>query len=61
MFRFTWYHDSDWFTLASLHADLSVGDLIGEYGLTPLDEYIARTTKVINEARAAAEGKVQGR
>jgi len=55
----TWYHDSDWFTLASLDADLRVEDVIREYGLTPLDEYIARATKVINEARSAAEGKVQ--
>jgi predicted amidohydrolase len=57
----TWYHDTDWFTLASLDADLSVEDLIREYGLTPLDEYIARATKAINQARGAAQGKVQGR
>jgi predicted amidohydrolase len=55
----TWYHDSDWFTLASLDPDLTMEDLIKEYGLTPLDEYIARATKVINQARATAEGKVQ--
>jgi hypothetical protein len=55
----TWYHDSDWFTLASLDPDLTVEDLITEYGLTPLDEYIGRSTKVINQARAEAEGKVQ--
>jgi predicted amidohydrolase len=55
----TWYHDSDWFTLAALDANLSVEDLIREYGLTPLDEYITRATKVINQARAAAEDKVQ--
>jgi len=54
-----WYHDSDWFTLASLAPDLSVEDLIREYGLTPLDEYIARATKVINQARASAENKEQ--
>jgi predicted amidohydrolase len=55
----TWYHDSDWFTLASLDPGLSLGDLIREYELVPLDEYIARATKVNNQARAAAEGKVQ--
>jgi predicted amidohydrolase len=55
----TWYHDSDWFTLASLDPDLTVEDLITEYGLTPLGEYIGRSTKVINQARAEAEGKVQ--
>ena len=54
-----WYHDSDWFTLASLDPDLSVEDLIREYGLTPLDEYIARATKVINQARTSAENKEQ--
>jgi beta-ureidopropionase len=55
----TWYHDSDWFTLASLDPDLTVEGLIAQYGLIPLDEYIARSTKVINQARAEAEGKVQ--
>jgi beta-ureidopropionase len=55
----TWYHDSDWFTLASLDPDLSVEQIMGEYGLTPLDEYIARSTKVINQARAQAAGKAQ--
>lgn len=54
-----WYHDSDWFTLASLDPDLTVQDLIAEYGLVPLDEYIARSTKTIEEARA--KSKVQPR
>ena len=48
----TWYHDSSWFTLASLDPDLSVQDLIQQYGLTPLDDYITRCTKEINQARA---------
>jgi len=52
-----WYHDSDWFTLASLDPNLSVEDLIAEFGLTPLDDYIARCTKVIDQARADASGK----
>ena len=55
----TWYHDSSWFTLASLDPDLSVADLITEYRLTPLDDYIARSTKEINQARAATEGKAR--
>jgi beta-ureidopropionase len=55
----TWYHDSDWFTLASLDPELSVEEIVAEYGLTPLDEYIAKSTKVINQARAEAERKVQ--
>ncbi len=49
-----WFHDSDWLTLASLDPDLTVEDLISAYGLTPLDEYIARATKAINKARADA-------
>jgi beta-ureidopropionase len=55
----TWYHDSDWFTLASLDPDLTVEALIKEYGLTPLDAYISRATKVINQARADAEAKTE--
>jgi beta-ureidopropionase len=55
----TWYHYSDWFTLASLDPDLTVEDLMKEYGLTPLDAYIGRATKVINQARADAETKTE--
>jgi S-adenosylmethionine:tRNA-ribosyltransferase-isomerase (queuine synthetase) len=55
----TWYHDSDWFTLASLDPELSVEDLIARYGLLPLDDYIARSTKEQDHARAEAESKVQ--
>ncbi len=52
-----WFHDSDWFTLASLDPDLTVEELISTYGLTPLDEYIARATRAINSARSdAAKG-----
>jgi hypothetical protein len=52
-----WFHDSDWFTLASLDRDLTVEDLIAEYGLTPMGEYLARCTKVIHRAKAEATGK----
>ena len=54
-----WFHDSDWFTLASLDPNLAVEDLIAEYGLTPLDEYIARCTKAINQARPEAGTKAE--
>ena len=55
----TWYHESDWVTLQSLDSNLSVDDLIEEYDMTPLDEEIARSTKLIDQARAKAAGKVQ--
>ncbi|MCI0420207.1 MAG: carbon-nitrogen hydrolase family protein, partial [Acidobacteria bacterium] len=32
----TWFHDDSWFTLASLDPDLTVEDVISEFGLTPL-------------------------
>jgi predicted amidohydrolase len=56
-----WFHDSDWFTLASLDPNLTVEDLIAEYGLTPLAEYLVRCTKVIDRARAEATGQAQPR
>jgi predicted amidohydrolase len=56
-----WYHDSDWLTLASLDPNLTVEDLIAEYKLTPLNEYIARCTKAIDGARAEVKGKSQPR
>lgn len=55
----TWYHDSDWVTVASLDPKLSTEDLIKEYGLIPLDDYIARSAKEQNQARTEAEHKVQ--
>ncbi len=48
-----WHHDDDWFTLASLVPELSVDDLIAEFGLTPLDEYRVRAGKAVDEARPA--------
>lgn len=47
----TWYHEDDWFTLASLDPDLTVEDLIAEFSLTPLDEYRLRAAKAIEMAR----------
>lgn len=55
----TWYHDSNWVTVASLDPNLSTEYLIKEYGLTPLDDYLARSAKEQNQARAEAEHKVQ--
>ncbi|MGO8790761.1 MAG: carbon-nitrogen hydrolase family protein [Terriglobia bacterium] len=50
----TWYHDSDWFTLASLDPEVTVEELIQQFALVPLDDYIARCTKEINQARSEA-------
>jgi beta-ureidopropionase len=49
-----WFHDDDWFTLASLDPELSTEDIIAEFGLTPLDEYRVRATRAVDEARAEA-------
>lgn len=54
-----WYHDSDWLTLASLDPHLTVEELIGKYGLIPLSQYIARSTRTINETRSKAESQTQ--
>ena len=37
-----WHHEDDWFTLASLAHDLTVQDLIQEFGLVTLNEYRVR-------------------
>jgi beta-ureidopropionase len=55
----TWYHDSDWITVASLDPNLSTEDLIKEYALIPLDDYIARSTKEQDQSRAQADAKVR--
>lgn len=46
-----WYHEDDWVTLASLDADLTVDDLIEEFGLTPLAAYRERASRAIESAR----------
>jgi hypothetical protein len=51
--RVTWYHDDDLVTLASLDPDLTIDDLIGEYGLTPLADYIQRAQKAQDAQRPA--------
>ncbi len=52
-----WYHDDDWFTLASLDENLTVEDLQKEFGLTPLDEYRRRAGQAVEAARSRAAGK----
>ncbi|MBI3855239.1 MAG: carbon-nitrogen hydrolase family protein [Planctomycetes bacterium] len=47
----TWYKEDDWFTVASLDPELTVEDLMKEYGLTPLDAYVLRAGRVQDEAR----------
>ena len=54
-----WLHDDDWFTLASLDPDLTVEDIMSEFGLTPLDDYRARATVAIDKARAASATKAK--
>ena len=49
--RVKWYHEDDWVTLASLDADLTVDDLIEEFGLTPLAAYRERASRAIESAR----------
>jgi beta-ureidopropionase len=46
-----WYHDDDWFTLASLDPDLTVEDLEKEFGLTPLQDYRIRAARAVESAR----------
>ena len=50
-----WHHEDDWFTLASLDPDLTVQDLIQEFGLVPLNEYRVRAKKAIVAARSSPE------
>ena len=47
-----WFHEDDWFTLASVDPQLTVEDLIAEYGLTPLDDYRKRASQAVDSARS---------
>lgn len=47
-----WFHDDDWFTLASVDPDLTTEDVIAEFGLTPLDDYRVRAARAVDKARA---------
>lgn len=51
--RVTWYHDDDLVSLASLDPDLTVDDLIEEYGLTPHPAYIRRAQQAQDDRRPA--------
>jgi beta-ureidopropionase len=52
--RVTWYHDDDLVTLASLDPDLTVDDLMHEFGLTPQTAYIERAQKAQDALRSAS-------
>jgi len=52
-----WYNEDDWFTLASLDPELTLEEVIAEFGLTPLDDYRARATRAIDSACAGAAAK----
>ncbi len=45
------YHEDGWFALQSLRDGLSVGDLIREFDLVPLDRYLVRATEKQNQHR----------
>lgn len=46
-----WQHEDDWFTLASLDPELAVEEIIAEYELTPLTDYLARAGTANDRAR----------
>ena len=48
-----WHHEDDWFTLASLDPDLTMQDLIAEFGLTPLEDYRVRAKQAVDSARTS--------
>jgi predicted amidohydrolase len=54
-----WYHDDDWFTLASLDPDLTVEDIEKEFGLSPLQQYRIRAGKAVESARSKAARPAQ--
>ncbi len=56
-----WYHDEDGFTLASVDPELSMEDLIAEFGLVPLRPYHERCERAQDEARTrCAESHTRG-
>jgi predicted amidohydrolase len=50
--QLVWLNDDDWFTLASTDPNLTVEDLMTEFGLTPLDAYRIRAAKAVEAARS---------
>jgi len=47
-----WYHEDDWFTLASIDPQLTMEELIAEFGLVPLNDYRVRALGAVEKARA---------
>ena len=50
-----WYHDEDWFTLASTDPELPVDEIIREFELTPLHDYLARCEAAQDRVRRPTE------
>lgn len=46
-----WYHEDDWFTLASLDPRVKTEDLIAEFNLVPLAGYRRRARQAVVDAR----------
>lgn len=46
-----WQHPEDWFTMTSLDPELATEDIIKEFEMVPLTDYIARAEKAVNSAR----------
>jgi hypothetical protein len=53
----TWHHDDDLVSLASLDPDLTVQQLIEEYGLTPHRAYLQRAQGAQDRVRPTAREK----
>ncbi|MCK4275458.1 MAG: carbon-nitrogen hydrolase family protein [Phycisphaerae bacterium] len=47
-----WYHQEDWWTLASVSEDVSTAEIIKEFELTPLYDYLPRAEKANDDMRA---------
>lgn len=47
-----WFHEDDWFTLASRDPDLAVEDIVQEFELTPLVPYHERARQAVEAARS---------
>jgi predicted amidohydrolase len=46
-----WFHDDDWFSLASRDPALPVDELVREFDLTPLAQYHERARQAVEDAR----------
>ena len=49
--RIAWYHDDDLVSLASMDPDLTVAELVAEFGLTPHPAYIQRAQQAQDDLR----------